>query len=263
MTERNIRLLIAYDGSGYSGWQRQKNDPTIQAMIEDRLAVMTGRPTTLHGAGRTDAGVHALGMVANFTTNSLVPCDGFLKGLNSMLPDDIRILQAAEVPADFHSRYSAAGKTYTYTFFTGAIQLPTERLYTAHFPGTFKDRLAAEALQHTHGTHDFTSFECSGSRDTSRDTGRGAVRTILRAALAPLPAKQNSWFFSFTGDGFLRHMIRNLVGTLMEVGSGRVTVEQFKTIMEGCDRRQAGPTAPACGLTLEQIHYRPLNRNDA
>lgn len=258
MTRRNIRLLIAYDGSCYSGWQRQKNDPTIQAMIEDRIAVMTGETSPLHGAGRTDAGVHALGMVANFNTSSTVPCPGLLKGLNSMLPKDIRIIDVQEADAEFHSRYNATGKKYTYSFFTGDIQFPTRRLYSAHFPGKFDEAQTAEAMISITGTHDFSSFEGSGSRDISSGSGRGAVRTLYQAKISPVPAQQDTWLISFTGDGFLRHMVRNLVGTLMEVGSGRIAPAKFKAILEQRDRRLAGPTAPACGLTLERIYYAPM-----
>ncbi|MCL7487676.1 MAG: tRNA pseudouridine(38-40) synthase TruA [Desulfobulbaceae bacterium] len=258
MRPRNIRLLIAYDGSGYSGWQRQQNAPTIQGTIEDRLAVMTTSGITLHGAGRTDAGVHATGMVANFVTTSSIPCAGFMDGLNSMLPKDIRILDVDEMEKDFHSRYNAAGKTYSYTFFTGAVLLPTERLYTAHFRGGLDETMVEQALKHIRGTQDFTSFEAAGSRDVNIPGGRGAVRTLFQATLSRSPAKTDTWVFSFTGDGFLRHMVRNLVGTLMEVGSGRMSSAEFKTVLHSCNRDNAGPTAPSCGLVLNMVHYKPF-----
>ena len=181
MTPRNIQLLIAYDGENFSGWQRQKNAPTIQGTIEDSLAMMTNGEITLNGAGRTDAGVHAIGMVANFTTVSTIPCNGFFLGLNSMLPKDIRILRVDEAENDFHSRYNATGKTYSYTIFTGNIQLPTERLYAAHYQGFFDNKAVLQALNQIHGTHDFTSFEASGSRDLSIKSGRGAGRTLFHA----------------------------------------------------------------------------------
>ncbi|MDX1775981.1 MAG: tRNA pseudouridine(38-40) synthase TruA, partial [Desulfobulbales bacterium] len=126
---RNIKLLLAFDGTGYAGWQKQKSDTTVQGVLEDRLHIMTGADISLHGAGRTDAGVHALGMVANFATTTDIPCRGFVKGLNSMLPADIRILEATEVEAGFHARLSARAKTYWYKLTSGAVQLPTERLY--------------------------------------------------------------------------------------------------------------------------------------
>lgn len=258
--QRNIRLLIAYDGSNYSGWQRQNNAPTIQGAIEDSIAVMTNGNVTLNGAGRTDAGVHAIGMVANFTTISGIPCNGFLSGLNSMLPKDIRILRVAEENGAFHSRYNATGKTYSYTIFTGTVQLPTERLYAAHYQGYFDNKAVLQALNHIQGTHDFTSFEASGSRDISIKSGRGAVRTIYRAELSPHTIKPDTWIFSFTGDGFLRHMVRNLVGTLMDAGSNKTTPDQFKYILHNLDRDSAGPTAPAHGLVLDKVHYEPFSR---
>ena len=260
MTRRNIRLLIAYDGNNYSGWQRQKNDPTIQATIEDSLVVMTNGDVTLNGAGRTDAGVHAVGMVANFTTFSTIPCNGFISGLNSMLPKDIRVLNVDEAGSDFHSRYNATGKTYRYTIFTGTIQLPTERLYSAHYQGHFDNKAVSQALNYIKGTHDFTSFEASGSRDLSIKSGRGAVRTLFHADLSPHAHKNDTWTFSFTGDGFLRHMVRNLVGTLMEVGSNKISPVQFKDILHKLDRDNAGPTAPAHGLVLDKVYYKSLNR---
>lgn len=259
MTLRNIRLLIAYDGSSYSGWQRQNNAPTIQGTIEDSIAVMTGNKITLHGAGRTDSGVHSIGMTANFETEASIACEGFLKGLNSMLPKDIRVLQVDEVEKDFHSRYRATGKTYCYTIFTGRIQLPTDRLYAAHYPCRFNAQATLQAISHILGTHDFTSFEATGSRDVSIPTGRGAVRTLFNAELHQHQEKQDTWRFSFTGDGFLRHMVRNIVGSLMEVGADRITPDDFKSILQNRNREYAGPTAPACGLILEKVYYEPIS----
>lgn len=259
MTLRNIRLLIAYDGSAYSGWQRQNNAPTIQGTLEKSIAVMTGAKTTLHGAGRTDAGVHATGMTANFETRASIACEGFINGLNSMLPKDIRILEVDEVDIDFHSRYSATAKTYAYTFFTGEIQLPTDRLYTAHYFCNLDVQQLIRALESIRGTHDFSSFEAAGSRDTSSENGRGAVRTLFQAELSPYTDKADTWIFTFTGDGFLRHMVRNIVGTLLEVGSGKITPGDFRSIFSSCDRKCAGATAPACGLVLKKVHYKPFS----
>ncbi len=259
MTLRNIRLLIAYDGGNYSGWQRQKNAPTIQGKVEESIAVMTGSKVTLHGAGRTDAGVHATGMTANFVTRASIACEGFLNGLNSMLPKDIRILEVVEAEKDFHSRYSATGKTYRYMIFTGSVQLPTERLYTAHYPCHFNVQAVLKALVNIRGTHDFSSFEATGSRDTSQHSGRGAIRTLFEADLAAHIDNSDTWLFTFTGDGFLRHMVRNIVGTLMDVGADRITPDDFRLILVNRDREHAGPTAPACGLELHKVHYTQLS----
>jgi tRNA pseudouridine38-40 synthase len=261
VTERNIRLLLAFDGTAYSGWQRQKSARTIQGEIEQRLQRLTGSMVTLHGAGRTDAGVHALGMVANFRTHARIPCPGLLQGLNSMLPPDIRILDAAEAPDQFHSRYSATGKTYRYTICTAPVQLPTERLYATHLPRPLDAAQIRAALARVIGNHDFSSFEGTGSRDRAAEgfAGRGAVRTLYRAEFVALATQPDTWFFRFTGNGFLRHMVRNLVGTLLLVGSGRITPDEFTAILRNRDRARAGATAPAHGLLLEQVLYEPFD----
>ncbi len=256
MNQRNIRLLIAYDGTGYSGWQRQNDTATIQGHLEDRLATMTGAAVTLHGAGRTDAGVHALGMVANFNTQSTISEKGFLKGLNSMLPTDIRILAVNDARTTFHSRFDATGKTYRYDIIAGRVMMPTERLYALHVPGALDmDRIRA-CLSHLTGSHDFSSFEASGSREPGLVNGRGAVRTIYRAEIFPRSGKADAWSFRFTGDGFLRHMVRNFVGTLINAGAGKITPEEFLAIRQSRNRCQAGPTAPARALFLEKVFYK-------
>lgn len=253
--QRNIKLLIAYDGSNYSGWQRQTNASTVQESIEACLCTITKQHIILHGAGRTDAGVHALGMVAHFLTDSRILPENFPKALNSMLPHDIRILDCEEVNSTFHSRYNARRKTYRYDFFNGPIQSPVERLYTTHFPFTL-DFLNMEAcLKILIGTHDFTSFEATGSRDHTQISGRGAVRTLHEARCIPAKDKPDTYSLLFTGDGFLRHMVRNLVGTLIEAGKNKITPIDFHTILLSRNRVNAGPTAPAKGLFLVKILY--------
>ena len=259
MSQKNIRLLIAYDGTSYCGWQRQKNGPTIQGMIEDKLAVITNKKTVVNGSGRTDAGVHALGMVANFKASTTMTAQSFQNALNSMLPRDIRILEASESSPDFHARYDSTGKTYRYDFFTGSIQRPEERLYHTHISHPFELSKVTPCLKILIGSHDFSSFEAAGSRDLTRTGGRGAVRTLLKAECLTDPTRRPKHFsFSFTGDGFLRHMVRNIVGTLFLVGSGRIDINEFTSILSGRDRQLAGPTAPACGLFLEHVHFEPL-----
>ncbi len=258
MNQKNIRLLIAYDGTNYSGWQRQKNGPTIQGIIEDKLAVITSEKTVVNGSGRTDAGVHALGMAANFQTSSTMAAQSFHNALNSMLPRDIRILKADEASPDFHARYNSTGKTYRYDFFTGSIQRPDERLYRTHVPHSFNLNKVIPSLKRLVGSNDFSSFEAAGSRDLTKTGGRGAVRTLLKAICVAEPARPEHFSFYFTGDGFLRHMVRNMVGTLFLVGSGRIDSNEFTTILTRKDRSLAGPTAPACGLFLEQVHFEPL-----
>jgi tRNA pseudouridine38-40 synthase len=250
---RNIKLLLAFDGTGYAGWQKQKSDKTIQGVIEENLRIMTGGEICLHGAGRTDAGVHALGMVANFHTETNIPCHGLLKGLNSMLPLDIRVLEAREAEPDFHARRSAKGKTYWYNIYNGIVQLPTERLYAAHVSGDLDGEAMQGGLDRLVGTHDFSSFEGAGSRDPE-NSRRGAVRTITKASLENLRTMDN-YRFIITGDGFLRHMVRNIVGTMLEVGKGKQSQSDVTDIVEAKDRSAAGPTAPAAGLFLKEIYY--------
>lgn len=172
-----------------------------------------------------------------------------------MLPNDIRILGAEEAPFDFHSRYSALGKTYRYDFFTGAVQMPSDRLYRAHYRGPFMPERLTTALDHLVGQHDFSSFERTGSRDKNATHGRGAVRTLTQASCFPVLGSTDHWSIRVTGDGFLRQMVRILAGTLIEIGQGRRQGEELPAILTARDRTAAGPTAPACGLFLERIHY--------
>jgi len=250
---RNIKLLLAFDGTAYAGWQRQKSEPTIQGVIEDRLHVMTGEHVCLHGAGRTDAGVHALGMAANFETGTEIPCQGFTKGLNSMLPADIRVLEATEVEAGFHARRSAKAKTYWYNLTNDPVQLPTERLYSAHVFSTLDFAAMEAGLKYVTGTHDFSSFEGAGSRDPEL-AGRGPVRTIFEADLM-IMGQENHHRFVITGDGFLRHMVRNIVGTMLELGQGKIAPPEVAAILAAKNRAAAGPTAPARGLFLKEVLY--------
>ncbi len=251
---RNIKLIIAYDGTCYAGWQKQKKDPTIQGLLERAIATMTDAPVVLHGAGRTDAGVHALAMVANFTTAANIPCTGFLKGLNSILPSAIRILAATEVEPEFHARRSACAKTYVYNICNTPVQIPTERLYSAHIPNNLDIDAMKASLACIQGTHNFSSFEASGSRDPEITGGRGAIREIL-AARIDRQDKEDRIRITLIGDGFLRYMVRNIAGTLIQVGKGAITVQNFKDILAAKDRSCAGPTAPAHGLFLKEVHY--------
>lgn len=251
---RNIKLLISFDGTDFCGWQAQKGLPTLQGVIEEKLAVICNQSIVLHGAGRTDTGVHALGMVANFLTSSKISCYGLQKGLNSLLPDAIRILAVEDVDPDFHARKSALAKTYWYYFSLAPVVLATSRLYVTSLPAPFDFEEVGKCLQSLLGCHDFSSFEATGSRDKTRIEGRGAFRTIMAATLVQ---DQNPQQFKLVlrGDGFLRKMVRNIAGTLFEVGQGRMTAAQFQEVLAAKDRDQAGPTAPACGLFLSHIEY--------
>lgn len=252
---RNLKMVIAFDGAGYSGWQRQPDAPTIQGVLEQKLAIMTGETITVWGAGRTDAGVHALGMTANFQTEAGILCEGLLKGINSLLPSDIRVLSISDVGEDFHACHSAIAKTYFYNMIHGREALPSERLYNSAFRGHFALDTMRDCLEFIIGEHDFTSFEAVGSRDLSRTGGRGAVRRIYTAVIDEDPQCRGRALFTITGDGFLRHMVRNIVGSLVKVGQGKWSIADFKAVVEARDRQLAGPTAPACGLFLKQVHY--------
>ncbi|MBE0584444.1 MAG: tRNA pseudouridine(38-40) synthase TruA [Desulfofustis sp.] len=251
---RTIKLVIAYDGTDYCGWQRQNNGASIQQEIERAAGIICNRQVTLHGAGRTDAGVHALGMTAHFTTSATLTCRALQKGFNALLPGAIRIITVEDESDGFHARFSALAKTYRYAFFTGPVLCPLQRLTTAHLPYLVSPDAIAAGLKMITGTHDFSSFETSGSRDKTRTSGRGAVRTIFRAEIyEPHP---NLFHLSLTGDGFLRQMVRNIAGTLLEVGRGKRDLPEFMAILQARDRNRAGPTAPARGLTLLTVHYR-------
>ena len=250
---RTIKLKLAYDGTHYHGWQRQENGPTIQEHVERVVSLICNSHITVHGAGRTDAGVHAHGMTAHFKTSKGISCSKLQKGLNSLLPDAIRVISLADESPDFHARYSALSKTYYYAFFTGSIQPPHERLYRAHCPGRISADAIRTCLRIISGTHDFSSFEAAGSRDKKRADGRGAIRTIFSAELH----QPNAGYLdlTFTGNGFLRHMVRNLSGTIIEVGQAKKSVLDFEQILRSKDRKQAGPTAPPHGLTLLSVNY--------
>ena len=250
---RNIKLTIAYEGTDFSGWQRQPQVRTVQGELEAKLALMCSAPVTVHGAGRTDAGVHATAMVANFQTTANISCLGLQKGLNSLLAADVRILAVEEVAAGFHARISAIAKTYRYFFSTAAIQLPHQRRYETLVRGELDVASMEACLPIFLGAHDFAAFEASGSRDRSYLGGRGAVRTLYEVTLAPVGHK--SYAITLRGDGFLRKMVRNIVGTLFAVGRSRLAVADVHKVINSGDRGQAGATAPAHGLFLIAVEY--------
>ena len=250
---KTIRLLIAFDGTNFHGWQLQPDAPTIQGELEKHIFTIHNRHITLHGAGRTDAGVHANGMVAHFHTDKDLSCSAWQQALNSMLPASIRILQVTEEDDTFHARFSARKKTYVYSIFNGEILLPQQRLYTAHIRRPLDFFAMKNCLPMLIGTHDFSSFESAGSRDPEIREQNGSIRTIIEAFFTSHEDKFHS--FTITGDGFLRHMVRNIVGTLLEVGLKRRTEQGFQEAMMGKKRAAAGATAPAHGLTLQKIYY--------
>jgi len=246
-TKTNYKLLLEYDGSGYHGWQRQRGVLTIQEVVETRLAVMTCEPVTLIGAGRTDAGVHARGQVANFLTATGIAPRRLLEGLNSLLPEDIVALDLTTVPQNFHARYRARSKLYEYRIHNSSRCRALGRQYVWHISEPLKWELMEKSLRSLEGRHDFASFQATGS--SVRNTGR----TILSTAVVSLP--EDLWSIQMAADGFLRHMVRTIVGTLVDVGRGKLSEEEFVAVLAARDRKRAGMTAPARGLCLVEVRY--------
>lgn len=246
-TKTNYKLLLEYDGSGYHGWQRQRGVLTIQEVVETRLAVMTCEPVTLIGAGRTDAGVHARGQVAHFLTATGIPARRLLEGLNSLLPEDIVALDLTPVPRDFHARYRARSKLYEYRIHNGPRRVALGRQYVWHIAQPLNWDLMEKSLWSLEGRHDFASFQATGS------SARNTERTVLSTAVVACP--EDIWSIQIAADGFLRHMVRTIVGTLVEVGRGKLSDEEFVALLPARDRKRAGMTAPARGLCLVEVRY--------
>lgn len=243
---KNYRLLMEYDGTRYYGWQRQPNQSTIQGKLESVLSVMCGREVEVIGAGRTDGGVHAKGMTANVRLETENSPQEIRDYLNRYLPDDIAVLEVKEASPRFHARYNAIGKTYCYTCFDGDVKPVFDRKYYTRLeekPDVERMRQAAEVLQ---GQHDFRNF-CVNPR-MKKSTVRCVDKIVIERDGGYLR-------FTFHGTGFLQNMVRIMVGTLLEVGCGRMTVEQVKEVLENPDRQKAGPTAPAQGLCLISVDY--------
>jgi tRNA pseudouridine38-40 synthase len=246
---RTLKLTIAYDGTNYVGWQRQVNGPSVQQMIEEALQPFCapGVPVpSVMGASRTDAGVHALGQVASVRVPFETPVDAIHRALNIRLPPDVRVLHVSDAPPQFHARFDSQGKRYRYRIFTGPVLPPFDRWFAWHLPypsDVDAIRRAAGALV---GTHDFTSFEARGTETLD------AIRTIDRVEIV---ATSSEIQVVVEGNGFLRHMVRIIVGSLVDVGAGRQSVEWIARVLERRDRQAAGPTAPPLGLVLEHVYY--------
>lgn len=245
--ERNIKLTISYDGTGYFGWQRQIDKPTIQGTIEEKLEVMVGKPVSLIGAGRTDAGVHAFCQVANFRVSSTLTPPIFLRALNSLLPDSIIIKEAEYVPFDFHARYSAKSKVYEYRIHNEKLRSPFLRHYAWHIPRLLDLQSMEECLGIIKGPHDFSYFCSTG------DMKIDSVRTMIQANLEV--HKDNLLIFNFEADGFLRHMVRNIMGAIVKVGLGEVSAAHFGEILESKDSQHPPAKAPPGGLYLKFVRY--------
>jgi len=244
---RNIRLEIAYDGTAYCGWQWQKNGLSIQQVLEEAIGRITGESVRVSGSGRTDSGVHALGQVANFHTCSELPERSLLLGINSLLPPDIAVCSLQEVNRDFHARFSVKSKVYEYRICNRPVRPVRERLTTWFIWRPLDLDKMREVLTVFLGRHDFTSF-CSTHTDSEDH-----VRTILAAVVDK--TADGMITVTIEADGFLRYMVRTIVGTLAYAGLGKCTQAEASAILESRDRRNAKLTAPPQGLFLKQVNY--------
>lgn len=244
---RNIKLIVEYDGTDYKGWQIQKSGPTIQGVIEEKLEIILNQKTRVIGSGRTDAGVHALNQVAHFFTSSKIELESLKRGLNSLLPPDIVIKNLVEVDADFHARYSAKSRIYKYLIFNGDSLSPFYRRFSWQVHHQLDIKRMREAGECLIGWHDFISFK--GADSNNHSTEREIIRFTIRG-------RSKGWFITtIEANAFLRHMVRNIMGTLLEAGKGSMTVEEFRDILESRDRGRAGVAAPPQGLFLKEVKY--------
>ena len=243
---RNIKLIIEYDGKSFNGWQKQPNKLNIQGEIEKAIGEITGEKIDLIASGRTDAGVHSLGQVANFKTNSAIDIEKIPYAINSKLKKSIVIKSAEEVPEKFHSRYSVHSKTYRYTINNSKFGTALYRDMEYHFPIELDEEKMQEAAKFFEGQHDFKAFKASGT------SSKSSVRTIYKAKVE---RKQDRVIIEFTGNGFLYNMVRIIAGTLIDVGIGKIKPETIKEIIEKKERKNAGKTLPARGLCLLKVDY--------
>ena len=279
---RNIKLIVAYEGSQFHGWQIQPGLPTIQGALADAARQITQEKIFLFGASRTDAGVHALGQVAHFKTHSSLTAEDFRRALNALLPPQIRVMGAEEVGPDFHSRWQSLAKTYRYRIFRGRVLPPFENGRVLHYPWGLDEAAMKEAARQFEGSHDFTSFAASsGSEDDDKD--REMVRDIFRSeivtqAYAPFGSSLESVAtaeanypgyrsgdaieeaaheldYAVHGKSFLRYMVRKIVGTLLDVGRGKLAAADIAAIFDAKDRSRSGPTVPPDGLYLVSLEY--------
>ena len=243
---KRVKLVVAYDGTNYHGWQVQDNGITIEEVLNRTISELVQEDIKVIGASRTDAGVHACGNVAVFDTESRIPGDKFPFALNQRLPEDIRIQEPCEVDADFHPRYADTVKTYEYNILNRRFELPSKRLYAAFCYYPMDIERMNQAAAYLVGEHDFKSFCSAGAQ----------VQTTVRTIYAVNVTKEDDMVhIRITGNGFLYNMVRIIAGTLMQVGTGLMEPEQVKEILEARDRSKAGPTAVAKGLTLVEIRY--------
>jgi tRNA pseudouridine38-40 synthase len=246
---RRIRITLSYDGTNYHGWQVQPGLATIQGELEAVLAEIEGAPVRVEGSGRTDAGVHALAQVAAFNLANPIPPDNLRKAVNRLLPRDIRVTSVEEAPGDFHPRFSARAKTYEYRILRVEVCPPFERLYVHHHPYPLNEHTMAELAPLIEGEHDFSTFAAADPVD---DLGRSKVRRVFSSRLE---RSGDHLIYRVRGSGFLKHMVRNIVGVLMEAGKGNLDRAGFEARLVPECSIPAGPAAPARGLFLVSVEY--------
>jgi tRNA pseudouridine38-40 synthase len=242
-----FKITVAYDGAPFVGWQRQAEGPSIQGLIEDALIDLEGRHVTVTGAGRTDAGVHALAQIASVTLTRDIEPDVVMRSLNAKLPIEIRVRSVEVVPASFHARFHAKAKSYRYRVWNAEVLDPFERAYAWHVTTPLDVAAMSGAARLLEGHHDFAAFQTVGSEPSATD------RVIMRSTL--MASERGLLTYEVTGNGFLRHMVRTIVGTLIEIGRGRQRPEWMRELIASRDRAQAGRTAPAHGLFLVRVDY--------
>ena len=243
---RNLRMVVSYVGTRFAGWQVQPGRATVQGILEERISRMLQEPVRIAGAGRTDAGVHARGQVANVLLSSRIPVPGLLRGLNARLPPDIALMHVEEAPESFHARAAARAKEYLYRISRAEVVSPFDAPFVAPVHGRLDVEAMREAARLLVGTHDFTSFSPADSEIEDK------VRTLSVSEVTEDGAEVR---YRVIGNGFLRHMVRTLAGTLILAGRGRLDSGSIPHILKARDRRQAGPVAPARGLVLERVLY--------
>jgi len=243
----NFKIILQYEGTKYQGWQRQDSTGnTIQGKLESLLTRMCGEPVVIQASGRTDAGVHALGQTANFHCSTDMECDRIMEYMNRYLPEDIGVISVEKVPERFHSRLNAKGKTYRYRVMTGNIPHVFERRYVYEHPDELSLEPMKKAASLLLGTHDFKAF-------TSAKKGKKS--TVRSISAIEIEQNGDEFIFTYTGDGFLYHMVRILTGTLLEIGEGKRSYREIQKILESGKREDAGVLVPAKGLTLMEVYY--------
>ena len=253
---RTLKLTLSYDGTRLVGWQRQAEGDSVQALLEDALARFEGAPVTVHGAGRTDAGVHALGQVASVQVAFTHDCSTLARALNAHLPEDVRVLEVEEASAGFHARFDARSKTYRYVIGNHGVASPFERAFVWHVPQPLDVGAMQDAAARLIGRHDFAAFRSVGT-DVPDSTRTLTVSTVARVPADAFRIGDGAPLVTYevSGDGFLRHMVRTIVGTLVEVGRGWRDPADMEALLRGRNRHAAGATAPPQGLFLVRVEY--------